>query len=163
MTFVQLLAIALTAAITENMVFCRGLGQGFQHPEQKRVADLLVMGCNTTLLTTLAAVSGWLGQLLCDNVWKLLSWTRPLLYLAIYAVAIMVGMLLIQACGAVLDRTLSTVSAKLVYGFVPLGTLFVIGNGSFSGWEVVFYGFGTGAGFLLASLVNYSLQRRLQH
>lgn len=44
-----------------------------------------------------------------------------------------------------------------------MGTLFIVGNNTFTFPEAFIYGAGAGAGYLLATALNYTLQKRLAH
>ncbi|MEG1391244.1 MAG: Rnf-Nqr domain containing protein [Angelakisella sp.] len=55
------------------------------------------------------------------------------------------------------------ISTKLVYGFIPIGTLFIVGGGTYTLIESIVYGTGAGLGYILATLLNYCMQKRLAH
>lgn len=159
----ELLGLGVTAAITENLVFCRGLEYGLQNQDKERVPDLLRLGGTTTLLTAIAACCGWLGRYMVGNWLVLLNWTRPALYIAVYGVAIVLLMVGMNLCKTLLGHNAGKMATRLVYGFVPLGTLLVIGNGTLGFGQSLLYGVGAGAGFLMAALLNHGLQVRLEH
>lgn len=159
----ELLAVGVAAALTENLVFMRGLGHGLQGQDTRRLGELLVTGGIATVLTVIAACCGWLGRFVTGNYITLLTWTRAALFVAIYSVAVVLLMVGLNFAKTSLNLRSGNLSTKLVYGFIPFGTLFVVGNSAMSFWQSAFYGAGAGVGFLLSVTLNYSLQRRLEH
>lgn len=159
----ELLGLAVTAAISENIVLSRGFEHGMHNKERRTVEQVLRVGAVATLLTTVAGGCGWLGRWMADNLLGLLSWTRPAMYIAVYAVAVIVVMVLLNVFRSALGNSAGKLATRLVYGFVPLGTLFVVGNASMSVPASLVYGFGAGVGFLLTALLLHSLQERLEH
>lgn len=158
----ELLGLGVAAALTENVVFCRGFSYGLQYPDKRRLATLLATGGMATLFTVIASFCGWLGRYITGNeLVRLLTWTKPALLIAIYGVAIVLMMVMINLSRNLNGGRRAKISTKLVYGFIPLGTLFIVGNSQFSLLQSLFYGMGAGVGFLLAVLLNYSLQKRL--
>lgn len=159
----QLLGIGVVAALTENMVFSRGFGLGFQKSGQRSLGDQMTTGMLVTLFTVIASACGWVGRYLSENLLDLLSWTRPALYVAVYAAVMVAVMLGFYEYTATRTSKARQIHAKLVYGFIPMGTLFIVGNNTLTFPEAVVYGAGAGVGYLLATAVNYTLQRRLAH
>lgn len=159
----ELLLLALAAATTENVLYCRGLDHTVRGSHEQRLREALVAGGTAALLTIVAAACGWLGRYLTANVLSLLTWTRPALLIALYGVAIVLMMVALNFAMTVMERPGIKMVTKLVYGFTPLGTLFIVGNATYSFSQSLAYGLGAGVGFLLALLINLGLQRRMEH
>lgn len=159
----QLLGLGVAAALTENMVFTRGLGLGFQKSAQRGLAEQVNTGLLVTLFTVIASACGWLGRYFSENLLELLSWTRPALFVAVYSVVMVTLMLGYYEYTANYTPKARQIPAKLVYGFIPLGTLLIIGNNTFTFPQAIAYGAGAGVGYLLAVVLNYCLQKRLAH
>ena len=160
---VELIVLAVTAAITENIVFCRGLEHGMYSQERRSSVSIVRMGLMATLLTTIAGLCGWVGRFAADNLFELLSWTRSAMFVAVYGIAIVLLMVIINVMKTLIGGVSSKLATRLVYGFVPLGTLFIVGNSTMGALQATVYGLGAGVGFLLASLLNHSIQVRIAH
>lgn len=160
---IELIALAVSGAITENIVFCRGLEHGMYSQDRRTSMSIVRMGLMATLLTTIAGLCGWVGRFAADNLFELLTWTRPAMFIAVYGIAIILLMVLINVMKSLLGGVSAKLATRLVYGFVPLGTLFVVGNSTMSVMQAIMYGLGTGVGFLLAALLNHSIQIRIAH
>lgn len=161
--FMQLLSVGIAAAITENMVFSRALGADYGIKRTHSFFEQMKMGLLVTLFTAIASMCGWVGRFFAENFFTLLSWTRPALLIAIYAAVMVLVMLGFYEYTARYTPRARQISAKLVYGFIPLGTLFVVGASTLTFPEAVVYGTGAGLGYILAITLDYCLQKRLAH
>lgn len=159
----ELLLLALAAATTENLVYCRGLDHTTRRSHEQHLREVLVIGGTAVVLTILAACCGWLGRYLTTSVITLLTWTRPALLIALYGVAVVLVMVGVNFAMTALEQPPAKMMTKLVYGFTPMGTLFIVGSAPYTFSQSLFYGIGAGVGFLLALLVNVSIQRRMEH
>lgn len=160
---VDFLLLVFAAAFTENIVLCRGFEYGIYTREQKSVGEVLRICGTAVLLTTLAGGCGWFGRFVTEHMVTLLSWTRPALYVAVYSVMIILILVLMNTSKAVRGRGEDRLSIRLVYGFVPLGTLFVVGNSTMGGLQSLIYGFGAGIGFVLIKLLGRTIEKRLEY
>ena len=83
-TFLSIIAVAFTAAVGENVVFTRALGDGGLPyeaftPRQAAANALLI-----TAASLAASLTGWLADWLLDRFWPIVSYMRPPLYLVVY-------------------------------------------------------------------------------
>ena len=157
----ELVVVGLTAAIMENVVFTRALGQNFHKHYSKGVSTLLLEGIVITAFSTLGSFAGWLGRYLSESVWSVQSWAKPGIFISIYAVCVFLVLIAIKITAVKTKREFVPISCMLIYGFIPIATILVVAGHEYSIMQATLYGIGAGIGYLFASLINCQIQRRL--
>lgn len=157
-TFLSIIAVAFTAAVGENVVFTRALGDGGLPyetftPRQAAANALLI-----TAASLVASLTGWLADWLLDRFWPIVSYMRPPLYLVVYCLffaAICLGISKIAGL-----KTLRGLSPAVAFGYIPIATMLFVGLGSYTLGEAAVYGLGVGLGYLGAMLLTWLLRER---
>ena len=123
---------------------------------------ILQRGLVVSLLSLLAALSGWLGRICSERLLHLSTLMRPPVCLIIYLALFLPFYFLCRhnnlaaKCPALHPRV------ALACSFVPLGTMLVLCFSSYDLPQTLAYGIGVGAGYLLALLLHHTLNRQLQ-
>lgn len=160
--FWSLLAVGLTAALGENVVFSRAFGHGILLDGSDPPRVILQRGLVVSLLSLLAALSGWLGRICSERLLHLSTLMRPPVCLIIYLALFLPFYFLCRhnnlaaKCPALHPRV------ALACSFVPLGTMLVLCFSTYALPQTLAYGIGVGAGYLLALLLHHTLNRQLQ-
>ena len=157
----QLIMIGLTAAIVENVVFTRALGQNFHTHYSKGFSLLFLEGIMITVFATLGSLSGWVGRYMTENWLELATWIKPGFFISLYALFVFAVLITLKIIAIRTKRKFIPTSCMLIYGFIPIATILVVAGHKYSVLEAVMYGIGAGVGYLLASLINRQIQRRL--
>lgn len=164
-TIKALLLATLTAAVSENLVFLRAFGLGELDYEEFTVSRAIKDGRIVTLMCLLAAFSGWVGRQITERFSSLPIHLRPSLFLAVFTalfLAIMGGILLARKKqGKETSKKRYKFHTAIAFGFLPLGVLLVTGFGTAGLVPALFVGLGSGAGYLLAMLLCWSIRERL--
>lgn len=163
-TIKALLLAALTAAVSENLVFIRAFGLGELDYEEYTVPRALKDGKIVTLMCLLAGFSGWLGRQMVERS-ALPIHLRSSVFLAVFTalfLAIMGTILLVRKKqGKETSKKRYKFHTAIAFGFLPLGVLLVTGFGTATLLSALFIGAGSGAGYLLAMLLCWSIRERL--
>ena len=94
--FLRLLAVALTAAFTENLVFTRAVGWGEMDYRSVSLKRLPFSTLMITVICVLAALAAWLSKYLMDNVYAVAVHLRPPFYLVVYSAIIFLFVLVLH-------------------------------------------------------------------
>jgi len=160
-----MVAAAMAAAVSENLVFTRAFGLGELDYEEYTVSRALRDGKIVTLMSLLAAFSGWTGRHLMERLSPLPTHLQPTVFLAIFTtlfLCIMGGILLVRKKqGKETSKKRYKFHTAIAFGFLPLGVLLVTGFGTGGLLASLAGGLGTGAGYLLAMLLCWSIRERL--
>ena len=89
---------ALTAAISENLVFVRAFGMGELDYEEFTPRRALEEGYIVSLMSVLAAASGWLGRWLVGEYLHLPNYLQPPVFLGIFTAFFLVIMMGVLMC-----------------------------------------------------------------
>lgn len=156
---------ALTAAISENLVFVRAFGMGELDYEDFTPRRALEEGYIVTLMSVLAAASGWMGRWLVGEHLHLPSHLQPPVFLGIFTaffLLIMGGILIWRKKqGKVTSKKRYKLHTAIAFGFLPLGVLLVTGFGTGGMGEALWMALGAGGGYVLAMLLCWSIRERL--
>ncbi len=125
---------ALTAAISENLVFVRAFGMGELDYEEFTPRRALEEGYIVSLMSVLAAASGWLGRWLVGEYLHLPNYLQPPVFLGIFTaffLVIMMGVLIWRKKqGKETSKKRYKLHTAIAFGFLPLGVLLVTGFGA---------------------------------
>lgn len=156
---------ALTAAVSENLVFARAFGLGELDYEEFTPDHALREGYIVTILSVLAAFSGWLGRRLVGSLLPLPTHLQPLVFLGIYTalfLLIMGGVLTLRKKqGKETSKKRYKLHTAIAFGFLPLGVLLVTGFGTGALGEALWSSLGAGGGYTVAMLICWSIRERL--
>lgn len=160
-----LLLTAFAAVVSENLVFVRAFGLGELDYAEYTISRAVKDGRIVTLMCLLAAFSGWLGRQLTEGFPTLPIHLRSSVFLAVFTalfLAIMGTILLIRKKqGKETSKKRYKFHTAIAFGFLPLGVLLVTGFGTNTLFTSLFAGAGSGAGYLLAMLLCWSIRERL--
>ena len=157
----KLCGVALTAAVGENVVFTRALGDGALRYNRFTPSDAVRQGIMMTAVSIFAALSGWLGETFVDRFYPMPVHLRPPVYLFIFSIFFAVGHALLLHIPALAPwRKQSTLHPIIVFGYIPVATMLLVGYGTYTVAEALVYGLGVGVGYLLAMLLTYVLRER---
>lgn len=159
--FLRLLGVALTAALTENLIFARAVGWGELEYQAFSRRRLPATALTVTALSTAAAFSSWLGKYLIEEIYPVAVHLRPPIYLMIYAALIFLFLLVWCKVPAIKTRRIFLHPA-LAFGFIPLSVMLITGAGAYSLGECLVYGLGAGLGYLLAVLLSASMKSYME-
>lgn len=162
-TFLRLVMIAIAAALTENIIFSRGICYDMRTCSNTSMGGLLESGVVTSVISVVAAISAWCGGYLADNVWELIAWTRPVLMIALYCAIIMQLMMLYNTLIAKKYKHFRKLTCGEAFGFLPIAVVLLTANQAFTFLEAVVYGLFSGVGFFAVMVVNLTLQKRLSN
>ena len=161
----DLLITAMAAAISENLVFVRAFSLGELDYEEYTIRRGLRDSRIVTLMCLLAAVSGWAGRQVIDRWFPLPPHLRPSVFLAIFAtlfLCIMGGVLLARKKrGKETSKKRYKFHTAIAFGFLPMGVLLVAGFGNGGLVTSLVGAAGSGAGYLLAMLLCWTIRERL--
>ena len=160
--FWSLLAVGLTAALGENVVFSRAFGHGILLDSSESPRAFFQRGIALSLLSLLAALGGWLGRLVSERLWNIPLLTRPALCLALYLAMFLPFYFLCRRLDLLHRCPPLHPRVALACSFVPLGTMLVLCFSSYDLPQTLAYGVGVGGGYLLALLIHHTLDRQLQ-
>ncbi|MEA5012670.1 MAG: Rnf-Nqr domain containing protein [Angelakisella sp.] len=155
------IGVAVAAAITENLLFVRAIGWNDLEPHAFSRSHLPVTALSVTLVSMLAACCGWLGKFLIDEFYPVASHLRPPVYLLLYTAVVFLFLAVWYKIPALSVKKLE-LHPSLVFGFIPLAIMMIIGTQVFTFVGGIIYGFGAGLGYLLAALLSRSLNRYLE-
>ncbi len=160
-TLLRLCGVAMTAAVLENAVFTRALGDGALPYNRFRPRQAVAQGLLMTAVSVAAALAGWLGEELISNYYAMPGHLRPPVYLMVFSVFYAVLYLLMTKVPALAPlRQRAELHPAVVFGYIPVATMLFIGYGTYTLGEALAYGFGVGAGYLAAMLLTYLLRER---
>ena len=156
---------ALTAAISENLVFVRAFGMGELDYEEFTPRRALEEGYIVSLMSVLAAASGWLGRWLVGEYLHLPNYLQPPVFLGIFTafvLGIRMGVLIWRKQqGKETSKKRYKLHTAIAFGFLPLGVLLVTGFGAGGMGEALWTALGAGGGYVLAMLLCWSIRERL--
>lgn len=153
--------VALTAAVLENAVFTRALGDGGLRYNRFTPRQAVAQGLQTTFTTVFAALAGWLGEEIISNYYRMPIHLRPPVYLMVFVVFYAAAHLLVLFVPALAPlRRRADLHPVVAFGYIPMATMLFIGYGTYTLAEALVYGLGVGLGYLLAMLLTYQLRER---
>lgn len=153
---------AVVAIFAQSAIFTRGLGVSrlVQLVGDDRTSSALfgLLLCVTQILV--APVSWWAGGLLShlENRAQL----RPLVYLACIAVICLGELVLLRIIHRPICRQMIRILPLAAVNSCVLGTVLVARTQSFSLWQSLGFGFGSGLGYMLAVLLVTEARNRLR-
>lgn len=157
----ELILIWLTAAIIENVVFVRGMGQDFHAHYSQTASYILLEGIMVTAFAVLGALTGWFGRVVIQENFTISSTVRPAIYIAIYAVAVFIILFSLQFYAKKTNKQFTIASCMMIYGFIPIATILVTAGQDYNMFQSAIYGLGGGFGYIGASFINRQMQHRL--
>lgn len=160
-TLLRLGGVALTAAVLENAVFTRALGDGALRYNRFTPRQAVGQGLHMTVAAIFAALAGWLGEEMISNYYRMPIHLRPPVYLMVFmAFYILAHLALLFVPNlAPLGRWVD-LHPVVAFGYIPMATMLFIGYGTYTLAEALFYGLGVGLGYLAAMLLTYQLRER---
>ena len=158
---VRLVALALTAAVIENLIFTRGVGWGEIYPKAFSSGRLSVTAIIVLALTTVAAFSGWLGKKLVDEIYAVVSHLRPPVYLVLYIILLLIFLVIWYITPSLRSRHFP-LHPVVALGFLPLSVMLIIGGSAFGLVECLVYGLFAGVGYLGAVLLTNSIHQFME-
>ena len=157
----ELIMIGLTAAILENVLFTRALGQDFHTHYSKNNSVLLLEGITISVFSVIGSFAGWLGKYFTENILNLSLWVKPAIYITLYGFLVFLLLISLKLLAIKTKRKFTPTSCMLIYGFIPIATILIVAGHDYTIIEAITYGIGAGVGYLLASLINQQIQLRL--
>ncbi|WP_312644077.1 Rnf-Nqr domain containing protein [Hydrogenoanaerobacterium sp.] len=158
--FAEFFTLAMTAIFLENVVFSRALGASRMLNILKQGKNLLGFGALLTVMTTLAsAATYFINGLLKET--ELKFYYRPFFFvlaITIIYIGIYLGMKqFLPALHTKLGATLTFAT----FNCALLGSVFLSADQNFNLAKTLGFGFGSGLGFTIATLLVYEGKRRL--
>ena len=157
----KLMAVALTAAFTENLIFTRAIGWGEADYRSFSFKKLPLSTLIITMFCVAAALSGWLAKFLMEKFSPTAMHLRPPAYMAVYSAIIFLFLLIASRIPALKNRPV-LLNPVLAFGFIPLSVMLIVGMGSYSLAESLMYGLGGGWGYVCAALLSSSMKSYLE-
>lgn len=157
----RLVALALTAAVIENLIFTRGMGWGEIYSQVFTSGRLSTTAIIVFALTTVAAFSGWSGKKIVEEIYPVASHLRPPVYLLIYIVLLLLFLVVWYVIPSLRNQhfPFHPVGA---FGFLPLSVMLITGGSTFGLVECLVYGVFAGVGYLGAILLINSIYQFME-
>ena len=158
--FLEFTSLALTAVFLENVIFSRALGTSRMLGVLKRRSDILAFGITVTCITLLAAALSYPMGILLQG-YEVKSYFRPLAYVLCVAA---VYLAVYTGTKHFLPKLFLRIGRHLTFASfncAVLGSIFLSANQSFTFAKSLGFGFGSGLGFTLATLLVAEGSRRL--
>lgn len=158
--FVEFTSLAMTAIFLENVIFSRALGASRMLDVLKRGKNMISFGLLLTVMTTLAAAVTYPISLMLRET-GVGVYYRPFFFvIAITAVYLLVYLGTAKLLPA-LHKRLGASITFATFNCALLGSVFLAADQSYSFARTLGFGFGSGLGFTLATLLVAEGKRRL--
>lgn len=158
--FAEFTLLAITAIFLENVVFSRALGSSRMLSILKTGKNLFLFGGLLTFMTTLASMATWL----VNDLWResgLKTYYRPVLFVIAISLIYIVVYYMLQKLLPALHRKLGSMLTFATFNCALLGSVFLAADQNFNLVKTMGFGFGSGVGFTLATLLVLAGKRRL--
>ncbi len=159
-TLLEILLLAFTAAIVENVIFTRAMMQDFHRHYTRSALAVMLESVLITSYSVLASVVGWMGKAITRYM-QVDEWAKSTMYITIYVLVVFTLILTTKIIALKKKRKFVAISALVFYGYIPVATTLVVAGRDYTVLEAVFYGLGVGVGYIIASQLNLQLQKRL--
>lgn len=160
-TLLSLLAVAVTAALGENVFFIKALGDGGLSYQRYTPSEALYHSLWTTAAALLAAFSGWLGKYLSDKYLSLQKSYQPVVYLAVYSVLFIIFCIVGDKLKLLPDGLRRNIRAIVFFGYIPLATMTTVAFGVYTLPQSLAYGLGVAVGYLVAVELIFVVRARI--
>lgn len=161
MSFIfEFAALSMTAIFLENVIFSRALGTSRVIRALKGGKNLLWFGGSLTFMTTLSSIATYF----VNELWKntgIPQYYRPLMFVLAISLIFIGVYWLIRGFLPVLHKKIGGILTFATFNCALLGSVFLAADQDFNLAKTMGFGFGSGIGFTLATLLVFEGKRRL--
>lgn len=161
MTFVvEFITLAMTAIFLENLVLSRALGSSRVIRAINGGKHILWFGSLLTIITTLSSVATYF----VNEFWQGTKTTneyRPFMFVVAISLVYFLVYFFFKFAFPALHKKIGEVLTLATFNCALLGSLFLAADQNFSLVKSMGFGFGSGIGFTLATLLVMEGKRRL--
>ncbi|MEG0272916.1 MAG: Rnf-Nqr domain containing protein [Hydrogenoanaerobacterium sp.] len=161
MTFVvEFITLAMTAIFLENLVLSRALGSSRVIRAINGGKHILWFGSLLTIITTLSSVATYFVNEFWQGT-KITNEYRPFMFVVAISLVYFLVYFFFKFAFPALHKKIGEVLTLATFNCALLGSLFLAADQNFSLVKSMGFGFGSGIGFTLATLLVMEGKRRL--
>ena len=160
----NILGIVFTAALAENALFARCFTTDIGDMPHSS-AELRVKNAVIVVMTTLAALAGWLGRLIFSGITEVPVYFSTPVSIIVYIVMFVIlyaAIRYIPQCRVIPVPELEQ-NAKSCFAFLQIGVLLLTNLGPYNWYESLIFGLASALGYLLATRIYFVLEDRLKY